>query len=431
MNILLVGSGAREHIIAQELSRSASLYSIMGTKHPGIASLSKEILIHDPADSSVVGAWAKSKNIDVAFVSPDALLSEGVSDTFSELGIPTASPTKSAARIEWDKGFARTLMQKNEIPGCPKIKIVSTPEEAKETIAELGEVVIKPIGLTGGKGVRISGEQLGSSEEALDYAQELITQDGTVLIEEKLDGEEFTLQAFCDGSDLALMPPVQDHKRAFEGDTGPNTGGMGSYSTGKLLPFLEQKDINRAKDIMQKTLSALKEEGTPFTGILYGQFMITKDKVKVIEFNSRFGDPEAMNVLTLLKTELSEVFQSMSEGKLIPVTFSNECTVVKYLVPDGYPSKGMKGAKISIDEKGLWNSGAKLYYGSVYETEEGVFTTTSRTAAVVSKAETLEEAEKKTESALSYIQGPLWHRKDIGTKGLITRRMEHARRLKS
>jgi len=238
-------------------------------------------------------------------------------------------------------------------------------------------------------------------------------------------------QAFCDGSDLALMPPVQDHKRAFEGDNGPNTGGMGSYSTGKLLPFLEQRDLNRAKDIMQKTLSALKEEGSPFTGILYGQFMLTKDRIKVIEFNARFGDPEAMNVLTLLKTELSEIFQSMAEGKLIPVTFSNECTVVKYLVPEGYPQKGLSNKQITIDEKGLWDSGAKFYYGSVYETEDGIYTTTSRTAAVVAKADTLEEAEAKTENALSHIKGPLWHRKDIGTKELISRRMEHVRRLKS
>ena len=431
MNVLLVGSGAREHIIAQQICRSASLYSIMAKKHPGIASLSKEMLIHDPADSSVVGAWAKSKNIDIAFVSPDALLSEGVTDTFADMGIQVASPTKKAARIEWDKGFARTLMQAKEIPGCPKLKIASTPDEAKEAIAEIGEVVIKPLGLTGGKGVRISGEHLSNEEEILAYCNELIEKDGNVLIEEKLDGEEFTLQAFCDGSDLALMPPVQDHKRAFEGDNGPNTGGMGSYSTGKLLPFLEQRDLNRAKDIMQKTLSALKEEGSPFTGILYGQFMLTKDRIKVIEFNARFGDPEAMNVLTLLKTELSEIFQSMAEGKLIPVTFSNECTVVKYLVPEGYPQKGLSNKQITIDEKGLWDSGAKFYYGSVYETEDGIYTTTSRTAAVVAKADTLEEAEAKTENALSHIKGPLWHRKDIGTKELISRRMEHVRRLKS
>jgi len=431
MNILLVGTGAREHIIAEQVSKSASLYSIMPKKHPGIAALSKEILIHDPTDSSVVGQWAKSRNIDVVFVSPDALLSEGVTDTFKDMGIPVASPTKKAARIEWDKGYARNLMQTKEIPGAPKLKIVSNLEDAKAAIQEIGEVVVKPLGLTGGKGVKISGEQVNGEEEILAYCKELIDKDGNVLIEEKLDGEEFTLQAFCDGTHLALMPPVQDHKRAYEGDTGPNTGGMGSYSTGKLLPFLEQKDLDDARQIMEKTVLAMKEDGSPFVGILYGQFMLTKNGIKVIEFNARFGDPEAMNVLTLLKTELSEIFESMAEGELIPISFSTDCSIVKYLVPDGYPAKGKSDQEIAINEKGIWDSGSKLYFGSVYEDEGKNYTTTSRTAAIVAKAPNLEEAEKKVRAAMSFVEGPLWYRKDIGTKDLIRRRMEHVRRLKS
>jgi phosphoribosylamine-glycine ligase len=771
MKVLLVGTGAREHILAEQLSKSASLYSIMPKKHPGIASLSEEFLIHDPSDSSVVGQWAKSKGIDVVFVSPDGLLAQGVTDTFADLGIPCASPLKKAAMIEWDKGYARNLMRAKEIPGCPEIKIASTLDEAKEAISEIGEVAIKPLGLTGGKGVKISGEHLKSDQEVLDYCLELIEKDGNVLIEERLDGEEFTLQAFCDGTSLALMPPVQDHKRAFEGDSGPNcysedteiltiegwktfgalkktdvvavfqpgfkrirfekpkaiywkkyrgkminfkhreidllvtpnhrmlvenrkgknskfqvieaqnwkgekfipqtgnwigisrkyftlpkstnrygpksksikikfddwieflglflsegyvsnsksggkrvyicqtkksknfskmkkileklpfevshndnkfrinsgqlmeclsgfgksytkfvpdyiktskqgqimrflkafhlgdgsthlgqmrfhtnskqmigdiqelilkigkvgvvtidkrkkmispltgkeyrarpvysieinkkqktsirkkdihtqeysghigcvtvstgfvivrrnlrvaicgnTGGMGSYSTGTLLPFLEQKDLDEAKSIMQKTLTEMKNEGNPFTGILYGQFMLTKNGIKVIEFNARFGDPEAMNVLALLKTQLSEVFLSMAEGKIIPVSFSNNCTVVKYLVPEGYPTEGKADQPISIDQEGLWNAGTKLYFGSVYEKDGTVYTTTSRTAALVAQAETLEDAEKAAEDATSFVKGPLWHRKDIGTKDLIKRRMEHVRRLKS
>ncbi|MCP4647229.1 MAG: phosphoribosylamine--glycine ligase [bacterium] len=431
MKVLLVGTGAREHIIAEQLSKSASLYSIMPKKHPGIASLSEEFLVHDPSDSPVVGQWAKSKGIDVVFVSPDGLLAQGVTDTFADLGIPCASPLKKAAMIEWDKGYARNLMRTKEIPGCPAIKIASTLDEAKEAISEIGNVAIKPLGLTGGKGVKIAGEHLNSEQEVLDYCSELIEKDGNVLIEERMDGEEFTLQAFCDGTSLALMPPVQDHKRAFDGDSGPNTGGMGSYSTGKLLPFLEQKDLDEAKSIMQKTLTEMKNEGNPFTGILYGQFMLTKNGIKVIEFNARFGDPEAMNVLALLKTQLSEVFLSMAEGKLIPVSFSNNCTVVKYLVPDGYPTEGKADQPISINKEGLWNTGTKLYFGSVYENDGKVYTTTSRTAALVAQAETLEDAEKAAEEATSFVTGPLWHRKDIGTKDLIKRRMEHVRRLKA
>ena len=158
--------------------------------------------------------------------------------------------------------------------------------------------------------------------------------------------------------------------------------------------------------------------------------MLTGSGVKVIEFNARFGDPEAMNVLTLLKTDLAEIFLSMAEGKLKPTTFSNNSTVVKYLVPDGYPDAGKAGQEISINEKEIWNSGAKAYWGSVYEKEGKIYTSTSRTAAVTAQAPTLEEAESKAEHATSFVRGPLWHRRDIGTRELLNKRMEHVRGLK-
>ncbi|MBN2122444.1 phosphoribosylamine--glycine ligase [Candidatus Micrarchaeota archaeon] len=431
MKVLLVGAGAREHAIAEQVSKGAKLYSIMPKKHPGIAKLSEEFLIHDPTDASVVAQWAKSRSIEVAFVSPDALLADGVTDTFAEVGIPVASPTKKAARIEWDKGYARSLMQRNEIPGCPALKICSSLEEAKDALKEIGAIVVKPLGLTGGKGVRIQGEHLNSEEEVLAYCAELLEKDGNVLLEEKLEGEEFTLQAFCDGNSLSLMPPVQDHKRAFEGDSGPNTGGMGSYSTGALLPFLEQKDLDAAKSIMEAVLSAMRDEGSPFTGVLYGQFIATKAGIKVIEFNARFGDPEAMNVLSLLKTPLPQLFLSMSKGELVPAEFSPDCTVVKYAVPEGYPEKGKADELIMVNEQKIWDLGAKLYFGSVYQTEKGIFTSTSRTAAAVAHAQKLSEAEKAVEGALSCISGPLWHRKDIGTQELVKRRIAHIRSLRT
>lgn len=430
MKVLLVGAGAREHILAEKLSRSAKLYSIMAAPHPGISRLSEEFLVHDPADSAVVGEWAKTRKIDVAFVSPDGLLAKGVSDTFADMGIPVASPIKKAAQIEWDKGYARNLMLSHKIPGCPGIKIAKDLGEARSAIREMGNVAIKPLGLTGGKGVKIMGEHLNSEEEATAYCSTLLEKDGCVLLEEKLEGEEFTLQAFCDGKSLALMPPVQDHKRAFEGDVGPNTGGMGSYSTGNLLPFMQQKDLEGAKAIMQATIDAMRKEKNPFTGVLYGQFMLTASGVKVIEFNARFGDPEAMNVLTLLKSDLSEIFLSMAEGNLKPTSFGNDSTVVKYLVPDGYPDAGKAGMEISLNEKEVWNLGAKAYWGSVYEKQGKIFTSTSRAAAVAAHATTLEEAESKAEHATSFVRGPLWHRRDIGTRELIKRRMEHVRGLK-
>jgi phosphoribosylamine--glycine ligase len=268
-------------------------------------------------------------------------------------------------------------------------------------------------------------------DEKIGYAQELIRKDGNVLIEEKLVGEEFTLQAFADGSRVVSMPPVQDHKRAYEGDSGPNTGGMGSYSTGPLLPFIKQSDLDDAKGIMKDTIHALKKEGSPFKGVLYGQFMVTSDGVRVVEFNARFGDPEAMNVLALLKTSLVDVFLSMAEGRLIPAEFSDECTVVKYLVPEGYPDSPKKDAEVKVDGLGLERCGARLYYASVYEQDSRILTTGSRAFGVLGRAATLGQAEGMAEKGCGFISGPVWHRKDIGTQDLVDKRIKNMESLRT
>ena len=167
--------------------------------------------------------------------------------------------------------------------------------------------------------MRVSGDHFTTGQEASDYAISLIKKDGKVLIEEKIIGEEFTLQAFCDGSRSSVMPAVQDHKRAFEGDSGPNTGGMGSYTTGMRLPFLKESDIEDAKKVIQQTIHALKKERIPFHGVLYGQFMATADRIKVVEFNARFGDPEAMNVLSTFRPAIRH--HAFSSGRAAPSNF--------------------------------------------------------------------------------------------------------------
>lgn len=430
MKIVLVGAGAREHAIAEQLSKSASLYSIMEKKHPGIASLSQEVLICNPADKEQITSWCKEKGIELGFVSPDGLLEKGVTDTLVSAGLKVASPLREAARIEWDKGYARTVLEKHAVAGLPAFKVATTAEEASSFLAEHKEVVVKPLGLTGGKGVRVMGEHLHTEQDALDYVSELLKKDKRALLEEKLDGEEFSLQAFSDGERLSAMPPVQDHKRAFVNDAGPNTGGMGSYSTGRLLPFMELKDLEDAKSIMQHTIDAMRAEGNPFRGILYGGFMITKDGVKLIEYNARFGDPEAMNVLMLLRTELPDILRSIAEGNLVQAAFSTNCTVVKYLVPEGYPESGKKDCRIGMDHKAIWECGGKTFFGSVYENNGEIYTTTSRAVAVAAQDASLERAEEKAECCTRAIQGPLWHRPDIGTQTLIRKRVEHMRRLK-
>lgn len=429
MKVLIVGNGAREHAIASAVAKDAELYAVMPKKNPAIARLSKKYWLADIHSPEAVSKALAGEKFDVCFSSPDATLAAGISDSLASFGA-VASPSKNASRIEWDKGFARRLMEKYKIDGSPRLRFATSIDSAKKAIEELGEVAVKPLGLTGGKGVKISGEHFSTLGEIEPYIKELIQKDGCVLIEEKLIGEEFTLQAFSDGKHLAFMPPVQDHKRAFENDVGPNTGGMGSYSTGDLLPFLQKSDIDSAKKIMQKTIDALRKENAEFKGVLYGQFMATADGVKVIEFNARFGDPEAMNVIALLQDSLSEIFARIADGKLKSAKFGKQCTVVKYLVPEGYPDNPKKDAEVMIDEKAIENVGAKAYYASVYEKDGRIYTTSSRAFGILGIAESIDEAERIAEKGCAFVSGPVWHRKDIGTAQLLQKRIERMKALR-
>lgn len=430
MKVLLVGNGAREHILAERIAEGAELYAAMGKKNPGIAKLAKNYHIGDILNGDAVAAWAASQGVEMVFASPDAVLAAGVSDACAKAGIQAASPMKSAARIEWDKSYARNLMKQHNIPGSPIFEIVSTEAEASNLIRDLNEVAIKPIGLTGGKGVRVSGDHFRNQGEAIAYACEIVKKDGRVLIEEKLEGEEFSLQLFSDGKRISIMPPVQDHKRAFTGDRGANTGGMGSYTSGRLLPFMHESDLEEGRKISQGVIDAMRNEGNEFRGVLYTQVMCTKDGIRLIEFNSRFGDPEAMNVLSVLATPFVEILQSIADQSLKPASFSESATVVKYLVPNGYPDKPVSDSEIKVDERSIEDSGAKQYYAAVYEKEGKVYTTSSRAVAIVGTAQTLSEAQKKAEYATRFVSGPLWHREDIGSDELVQKRIDHMKMLR-
>ena len=430
MKVLIVGNGAREHAIAEKLFSDCDLYALMSKKNPAIAQLSKEYWLCDIENADAVSKAISGKEFDLGFASPDATLAAGVSDALAKTGMLVASPSRAASRIEWDKSFMRSLLEKHKVRGSPRHEVVGTREDAARVIKDLNHVAIKPLGLTGGKGVKVSGDHFNEISQMIDYASMLIAKDGKALIEEKLVGEEFTLQGFADGSRIFAMPPVQDHKRAFEGEIGPNTGGMGSYSAGAKLPFMESRDLEDGKKILQDVIHAMKKDGASFKGVLYGQFIATAEGIKIIEFNARFGDPEAMNVLSLLQDPLSDIFLSMAEGQLSPPRFSDECTVVKYLVPEGYPEKPLKDAPVSVDALGLERTGAKIYYASVYEQGGKIFTTGSRAFGMLGKAKTLDQAESIAEKACGYVSGPVWHRKDIGTKALIDKKIERMRSIR-
>lgn len=442
-NFLLVGSGAREHAIAEAICASGDvrLFAFMSANNPGIMRLAQgsggEAVVGGIHSPQQVASFAERKKITLAFPSPDAVLAAGVTDALLSISIPCAAPTKGASRLEWDKSYARQLLKDSRVPGSPVFGIFDTVADAHSFIDSLaGEVAIKPSGLTGGKGVKVTGFQLKDASEAKQYASELLAARGEgqpgIVIEEKLDGEEFSLQAFCDGKKAYAMPLVQDHKRAYEGDIGSNTGGMGSYSDANhLLPFISRRHSDEALGIMQKTLDAFhKQEGKRFVGVLYGGFMATGKGVKLIEYNARFGDPEAMNVLPIMKSDLFSTLSQMAAGRVSSAPkFEPKATVCKYLVPEGYPAKSITGQKLSIDQPALSQSGARAYYASVYEKEGAIFTQSSRSIGLVGIAKTIEEAEAIAEKACGAISGKVWHRADIGTKALLARRTAHMEKI--
>ena len=291
--------------------------------------------------------------------------------------------------------------------------------------------MVKYDGLAGGKGVKVSGDHLHSHDEALEYCQELIDAGSKFVIEEKFIGQEFSLMSFCDGEHLQHMPAVQDHKRAYEGDTGPNTGGMGTYSDANHgLPFLTDDDITQAHESNIATAKALKGKfGEGYKGILYGGFMATANGVKLIEYNARFGDPEAMNVLSLLDSDFIEICNGVVDGNIdqVNVRFNNKATVCKYAVPKGYPDSPVRGQPVDISN--IENPDG-LFYASVDIQNGQLVEAGSRTIAVVGVGDTISAAERDAEKEVSSITGPLFHRADVGTNALIQKRVDHMNSLR-
>ncbi len=428
LRILVVGGGGREHAIANALSRSSgvTIYAVMPRVNPGISRLAARVLIEKETEAARIAEFATREGIEYAVIGPEAPLEAGVVDMLEQKGVGCMGPVLAAARLETDKGFCREMMERHGVGGCPKYRVFHHTKDATEFIRGAGrDLVIKPIGLTGGKGVRVMGEHTDLAG-AISYVEQL---DGHVVVEERLIGEEFTLQAFVDGTHLVPMPLVQDHKRAYEGDMGPNTGGMGSYSMpDHRLPFISEGDSTKALRIMQDAVTAMGDLGYPYKGVLYGQFMNTREGPMVIEFNARFGDPEAMNVLSLLDTDFGEIVRAVAEGTLSAgkIRFRKKATVCKYVVPEGYPDALLEGRPITISNPGK----ATLYYANVVEKDGLLYTLSSRTLAFVGTGDTLEEAEQIAESAAAGVEGNVRHRRDIGTRALLEKRCAHMKELR-
>ena len=430
--VLVVGSGAREVAIARCISQSSiknSLFCVSKDINPQIFDLCKDYFVTDLANISDIVSYSRKNKIDFAIIGPENPLANGIVNELENVGVMCVGPKKEVALIETSKTFARKIIDLCCPEKNPQRKEFSSIEGVESFIKQLGgEYVIKFDGLMGGKGVRVSGEHLKNIDEGVAYANEIINIGGNFLIEEKLVGEEFSLMSFVDGKVCKHMPVVQDHKRAYEGDTGPNTGGMGTYSFGNhSLPFLSEKDINEAQKTNELVAKQLFEEtGTPYVGILYGGFMLTRDGVKVIEYNARFGDPEAMNVLSILESDFLSVCISMIDGNLKSqdVSFERLATVCKYVVPVGYPDKPEKNFEVFCDQ-----NDRSLFLASVMLKDQKLIACGSRTAAVVGKNKDVFQAELFAEAGIANISGNLFHRKDIGTKKLIDSRIKRMKEL--
>ncbi len=449
MRILLITNSARGEAIADACVRSPQkpeLIVCSTVKSPGFAKLATELHVMDIMSLAKIVDIGKAAKCDFAIPAPDDPIGAGIADRLEAVGIPCIAPKRNLARIESSKSFARELMQKHGINNNPKFRTftLSSLDQRHQMEMDIraylehelhGHYVVKYDALKGGKGVRVSGEHLMTIESGAKYAMECLQQCGTVVLEEKLIGVEFSLMSFVSGSSVVDMPAVQDHKRSGNGDTGPNTGGMGTYSdVSHGLPFLEPSDVKTASEINARVAAAIEEEcNESYKGILYGGFIATYDGVKVIEYNARFGDPEALNVLPLLQSDFVAICQAIIAGNLTPdlVQFSPKATVCKYVVPKSYPeAKNETGQKVMIPEEFPDNS--RVYYGDVHLDDTGnVILGGSRSIGIVGIGDSLAEAEQVAQGICEKMAGPIRFRSDIGTMDSIQRRVDLMHKLRA
>lgn len=433
MKVLLIGNGAREHIIAKKLKDSPKCDELIvyaNKVNPGIRDLASVYHVGDLGDVEAIGEFAAKNQPDFCFIGPENPIADGVADVLEGFQVPCVAPLKELGQLESSKAFTRELLAEYNIPGNPLFKVFTSDDGMMEYAKELGQIVVKADGLHGGKGVQVQGDHFDTLEEGLEFAKKYIESDGYTVIEEKLIGQEFSLMSFVDGDHVVDMPPIQDHKRAYEGDTGPNTGGMGTYNFAGSLPFLNEQDLKDAHEISVRVAGALKDKfGKGFKGIMYGGFIAVKNGVRLIEYNVRFGDPEAMNALTLLETDFVDVCKAVVDGTLdqMEIKFAKKATVCKYAVPEGYPVNAVKGEHIKI---GDLPNGVSAYLAAVDEDENGLVMTGSRAVAFVGTAESIEEAEKLAQQAVESVEGPVFYRKDIGTTALIQKRIDMMNQLR-
>ena len=395
---LLLGNGGREAVLAEQIAKGFELYSIMPYLNPSIEKEVKKskgkYIVGDPFDKKLVKEFIQKEKIESCVVSQDNLLQEGLIDLAKELGLKTFGPTSKGAKVEWSKSYALDIVNKLAPEMIIKNYNISNMKELQQTMENYKDdsFVVKPEGLTGGKGVKVGGIHFKGKQEGFEYAKACLEGDGTVIIQDKVEGREFTVMALTDGKNIVVTPTTFDYPYRFDEDKGPGTGGMGclSFENG-LLPFLKQSDIEQCSKL-----------------------------IRFIEFNARFGDPEAINVLNSLETPFAEVMKNIWKQQLSKENckFKNKYTFTVYVVSPDYAIKSSESCQFTVNTENIEKQGAKIYFASTKPIEENKYSSvgTSRLFAVHSSGSTLEEAKQKTYNAMkNNIDNKLDYRKDIGT----------------
>ena len=421
MKVLVIGGGGREHAVCKKLSESKDVTQILcAPGNAGIAQVARCIPEVKATDVEGIVALAKNEKVDFVCVTPDDPLALGCVDRLEEEGIPAFGPTAYAAQMEASKIFSKNLMRKYGIPTA-KCEIFTEMDKALAYLdTQKAPIVVKADGLALGKGVVVAA----TIEEAKNAVIEMMEggkfgrSGARVLIEECMVGREVTVLCFCDGKTIRPMPASQDHKRVFDGDKGPNTGGMGAFAPSPL--YTEEIAERTEKEILIPTLNAMNSEGFTFKGVLYVGLMLTKDGPKVVEYNARFGDPETQVVLPLLESDLFAIMRAVREGRLAEtdIRWKKESAACIVLASGGYPEKYESGKLISGLEDAE-AAGATVYHAGTKKTDAGYVTAGGRVLGVTALGDTLADAVHSAYAAAEKIHFEGAHmRRDIGSRDM-------------
>ena len=423
MKILLIGGGGREHALAWKLAQSSKVSNIFAAPgNPGIAELPKcECIALSLDDLEKVADYAEDNGIDLTVVGPEATLVAGIADVFKRRGLPVFGPSKAAAQLEGSKAFSKELMAKYDIPTA-FFKVCEDIETAKAYVEEKGApIVVKADGLAAGKGVVVAM----TKEEALEAIDDMMADQkfgnagARVVLEEYMEGEEASLLAFTDGKTVVPMIAAQDHKRIFDNDEGPNTGGMGTYAPAPVMTDVLR--LKATERVLKPVVAAMAEEGTPYQGCLYAGLMINGDSVKVVEFNCRFGDPETQVILPLLDGDLADIMLACATGTLdeVEVAWHDKAAVCVVMASGGYPGKYENGKEITGLAEANADEATVVFHAGTKAVDGKIVTAGGRVLGVTSVDKNIRDARDRAYAAVEKVKfDQVFYRKDIAWRAL-------------